>query len=67
MSANKTDTAIAISEAERFLAKAREYKRLLDDAEKTGEYLYSSPARSAVRRASMDLTRALAKWRKVPA
>lgn len=53
----------AINEAERFLVKAREAKDFLVDAK--GGYYGSSKIVAAAKRASLDLTRALAELRKV--
>jgi hypothetical protein len=50
----------AVAEAERFLKRARE--ALADDT----PTLWPSIQRAAARRASMDLTRALARWRQTP-
>ena len=50
----------AISEAMRFLQRARELDRLLGKR----EYWSGGPESAAVRRSSMDLTKALAKLRR---
>ena len=52
----------AITEARRFIQRAEAWKKV--EAEKAKSY-YNNPKESgAMRRASMDLTRALAKMRK---
>jgi len=56
-----TKLVAAMAEAERFLRLARELKK---DGEKYGEYFHGCKRSGAVRRASMDLTRALAELRK---
>ncbi len=53
----------AINEAKRFMARANELKKESERTESKG-YLAWGPISSAVRRSSMDLTRALAKMRK---
>lgn len=52
---------IAIFEAERFISKAEELKKL--HANSSG-YFYCSKESGSVKRSSMDLTRALADLRK---
>lgn len=64
----KTALDTAIAEAERFLERARTLRAALK-ANEGVEYRarrYSFPERSATRRASMDLTRALAALRRAP-
>lgn len=56
-------TEEAIAEAERFLRRAKAWHAMLKNEDiRIG--IYSYPARSAMLRASMDLTRALAQLRK---
>jgi hypothetical protein len=53
---------LAISEAHRFIQKAAGWKRRLSSDE--GAYIFSSKEGGAAKRASMDLSRALADLRK---
>jgi hypothetical protein len=56
------DVGIAEQEAKRFLARVKELKAAVSDADGS---LWSNPKETgAVRRASMDLTRALSAMRK---
>ena len=58
------DLETAIKEAERFLARARELSRAAKKTEDTG-WLCSNPKeQGAVRRSSLDLSRALADLRR---
>lgn len=58
------DLETAIKEAERFLTRARELRRAAQRAEDTHS-LYSNPKeQGAVRRSSLDLSRALADLRR---
>ncbi len=71
-----TLTEQAMREAARFLAAINEYRRAVKGqeaarkkAEQSGQQFYSSntgPEHAAAKRASMDLTRALAAWRQSP-
>ena len=64
---NEENLNIAIAEAERFLRAARavKWKRRRYDFDPGAFYLYVDTAKTAAaRRASMDLTRALAQLRK---
>lgn len=57
----------AIAEAERFLERAKIFKKILDEDKKSPCHIFSWEHRresGATRRASMDLTRALAELRK---
>ena len=56
------DTEVAIQEATRFIAKASEARDYMR-AQKSS-YFGPSPLVAAMKRASMDLTRSLAKLRK---
>lgn len=56
-----TKIVVAMAEAERFLRLARELQAA---GEKYGDTFWASKRSGAVRRASMDLTRALAELRK---
>jgi len=56
---NRTKLAIAIQEAERFLERAR-----VTQSVDTGHYWETPKENGSVRRASMDLTRALADLRR---
>lgn len=59
---NNKDITAAGQEAHRFLEKLNDYKNagLFEDKNPS----FPSPARSALKRSSMDLTRALSKMRK---
>ena len=74
---NRRTTEEAVREAERFIARARKLlkeddrvKQLEKEAEKEGRYVhisgpfYGSRESGSARRASMDLTRALAEMRR---
>lgn len=59
-----TDLEAAIKEAERFLTRARDLRRAAQRTEDTRS-LYSNPKeQGAVRRSSLDLSRALADLRR---
>ncbi len=58
---NKANLETAMYEARRFLQKATELYELKIHS---GQYYYASKESGAVKRASMDLTRALADLRK---
>jgi len=58
---NWHSTALAISEAKKFVEKA---EAALNDMGKDVHFCFGTPRTAAARRASMDLTRALAKMRK---
>ena len=63
MKISKTDEIeLAISEAHRFIKKAAGWKRRLSGDESA--YMFSSKEGGAAKRASMDLSRALAELRK---
>jgi hypothetical protein len=54
----------AIEEAERFVKKAKQLEKTFDAGGRTAGTIYGFPAeQGAVKRASMDLTRSLAKLR----
>ena len=54
-------TAAAISEAKKFVDKA---EAALNDMGKDVQFAFGTPRTAAAKRASMDLTRALARMRK---
>jgi len=58
---NKRNLEVAIAEAKRFLQKAEE---LHEKNTHSGQYYYASKETGAARRSSMDLTRALADFRR---
>lgn len=61
---NREGIRVAIKEAERFLNTATDFEKLVH-SQRNDTYSSSNPKESgAVRRASMDLTRALANMRK---
>lgn len=53
----------AEKEAKRFLEKMREFKSRRKEDGETSKYIYGTKESGALKRASMDLTRSLAKMR----
>jgi len=53
-----------IDETNRFLKKIKAYKKEIKEAQKQAHYIFVSSKRAAMRRASLDLTKALVSLRK---
>ena len=61
---NNEKIAEAVREAERFLAKHKAFEAAIPKGVGSGYYMWGTKESGALRRASMDLTRALAEMRK---